>query len=595
MSRILPLLALITTVLFLTAYGAGIYPWTVCVALLLLGCVGIVCWTQSRNDRFGPVDPRGPASPVNKIGLTIPALYAITLCVIIATLIPLPLALTELTSQYRFEQNQRVSDMLVAAKALGTETPSLLWFSLARSRAGGFRALLLLSTLFGAWHLARQLTTSHRAIWLRLLILIGTTIAILGHLGKWVFPQGDTLWWIIPTSHGLPGPVGGFINPNHFAGFVAILAPVALATAFVDGRQKRWLFMLSGLIAFSLMTLVLLFSLSRGAVVAYGGGIVILLAGTFLRGTMITRCVLIGGTIAMTAGALTFALQNDQVHERLMTLRSPATTASLQERLGAWKDSAGMLKHYPIAGAGANAFFVTYPQHRTSSSRASRDFAENEYVQIIAEMGAVGAVILLLLLTLLFKRMVKALRPDDATDPEYRLIGAVALAVAATHALVDFPLHLPLYGITAVTLIAFLWPAVSDSEPTQSPLVPHIVAILIAIIALGLGSSIRLDRSSVLSSTSTSELTRALVWAPTSPLIWRRLCATLLENNSRQYRNLGEQCLTTAATYDPNNYPLWRRLGEVRESLGNNREANEAYRRVEELRDWIKLPVLPED
>ena len=587
MTRALPLFALTAALLGLATYGAGIYPWTVCAALMLFSAVGITSWVQSRKAASTP-------HSLLPTPYSLHILYAITLMFIIITLIPLPLSLTKLTGQYRFEQHQRVADVLVAAKSIGIDAPDLMWFSLTRSRAGGLRAMLLLATLFGAWLTARTLTPAHRALWIRLLTLSGSTIAILGYLGKWVFPQGDTLWWIIPVPHSLPGPIGGFINPNHFAGFIAMLAPVSLATAFSDARQKRWIMMLGGLAAFALMTLVILFSLSRGAVVAYAGGMTILLAGTFLRGTLVAKCAMGAATILIIAATLVFALRNDRVHERLMTLKSPATTASLQARLGAWKDTAGMIKRYPIAGVGANAFYVTYPQHRTSSSRAPRDFAENEYVQIIGETGTVGAIVLLLLLMLLFKRARHALKPEDSPEAEGRLVGAVALAVVATHALVDFPLHLPLYAITAVTLIAYLWPAASDATPHKSPLCPHIIAILIALFSLGLGTAIRLDSPSVLSSASTPELTRALIWAPTSPLIWRRLSATLSENDSRQHKNLAEHCLTTATTYDPNNYPLWRRLGEVRQEMGDNRGANEAYRRVESLRDWIKLPVLPE-
>jgi O-antigen ligase len=581
--RILPLISLGSAVLFLTLYGAGIYPWTVCTVLLAFAVTGLLV------RRKGELAP-----PRAKSGLTIPALYAALLIFIVIILIPLPLPLTHLTGGTRFDQNRTVVDVLTQAKALDVETTPFFAFSTTRNRAGTLRALLLFATLFGAWDMARHLNGPLRLLWLRGLIGLGSVVAVLGHLGKWVFPQGDTLWWTIPVPHGLPGPVGGFINPNHFAGFVALLAPVALATAISDAQKQRWGRMAGAVVGFVIMTLALLFSLSRGGIVAYAGGVGMMAAISFFRAKTIGKLALATTMMLIIGGGVALALQHDQVRERLLSLRSPATTTSLQERIGAWIDTAGMLRSYPLVGVGPNAFVVTYPQHRTSSSRAARDFAENEYVQVIGETGIVGGILLALFIFIMVRQSRRALSHSEAPESACALACVGAAAVAATHAIVDFPLHLPLYAITAATLAGCLWPQLNDSTPDDAIRWPHVVAIAVAVLCLGLGSTIRLDSRGLLSGAPTPRITRALVWSPTSALAWRRLCAKLSTTDSHPQRVLGERCLTQAATYDPNNYPLWRRLGEVRQSLGDNRGANQAYRRVEALRDWIKLPTLPE-
>jgi len=584
MLRALPLLVITSAVLFLAAYGAGIYPWTVCAVLMAFSLTGLL---QRRRPSLN--------APDHRVLLTLPALYAVLLVFLIALLIPLPLERTRLTGPERFGQNRRVVDVLIAAKSLGAEVPPVVRFSTTRSRAGTLRALLLMATVFGGWHTARRLDARQRQLWIRGLIGIGSVVAILGFLSKWVWPQGDHLWWLIPIPHALPGPVGGFINPNHFAGFVAMLAPVALATAVTDAQHRRSVCLFADLTAFALMTLALLFSLSRGGAVAYAGGMAVLLLIFFARSRPVGKLALVAVVSLIVGGGLAVALQNGQVRERLLSLRSPATTTSLQARLGAWKDTAGMVQRYPYVGVGPNAFLVTYPQHRTSSSRAARDFAENEYVQLVGETGVVGVVLFLLFLFVLLQQVRQGLGQEGSQESTCAVAAVGALAVAATHALVDFPLHLPLYAITLATLAGCLWPLHTETEPPTTGRWPHVVGIAIAALVLSLGSAIRLDAPGLLSGAGTPQLMRALVWAPTSALAWRRLCATLSENDSPQYRRLGERCLTQAADYDPNNYPLWRRLGEVREGLGDNRGANAANRRVEALRDWIKLPVLPED
>lgn len=584
MSRFLPLTATMCAILFLTAYGAGIYPWTVCAVLAVFSVVNLL------------VRPAAPGDKAAKRRLMLPRLYVATLLFFLVILIPLPLALSRITGPQRFEQNQRVVEMLTAVRSLDVETPRLLWFSTTRNRAGTLRALLLLATLFGGWHVARRFDASQRKLCLRLLICIGTVVAILGHLSKWVFPQGDYLWWIIPVPHGLPGPVGGFINPNHFAGFVAMLAPVALAVALADVRRRRWFLVFSDIMAFAMMTLAVLFSMSRGGVVAYAGGMVVLISIVFLRSGLTAKLGIAAAVLLIVGISAGLATQNPRVRERLLSLRSPATTASLQTRLGAWEDTLGMCRRYPLVGAGPNAYRVTYSQHRQSSSRAARDFAENEYVQIVGETGLVGTLLFLAFLFIMLRQARRALaQPQDSDTFQCAPAAISAVAVTAIHAIVDFPLHLPLYAIIAATLAGYLWPSTDEAIPGDTSKWPHVVAIAIAAVALSLGTAIRLDSSGLLSGARAPRLTRALVWTPTSALTWRRLCAELTRKGTEKHRYLGERSLTQAAEYDPNNYPLWRQLGDVREALGDNRGANQAYRRVEELRDWIKLPVLPEE
>ncbi len=582
MLRILPLAAIICAVLFLTAYGAGIYPWTVCTVLLVFSATILLTRIQ-------------PAASASTPRLSLPRLYIATLALLGLLLVPLPLPLTRLTGPHRFEQNRRVVETLTSVRSLDVETPRLMWFSTTRNRAGTLRALLLLTVMFGGWQLGRRLDARQRQAWLRVLILLGTVVAVLGHLSKWVFPQGDYLWWTIAVPHGLPGPVGGFVNPNHFAGFVAMLAPLALAMAVTDGRKHRWFLVFVDVMALALMTLAILFSMSRGGVVAYVGGMGVLAALFFTRSGRLGKLTMIAALAVLLGAGLFVAFQNAQVRERLLSLRHPATTASLQERLQAWRDTIGMLRRYPVLGAGPNAFLVTYPQHRRTSSRAARDFAENEYVQVIGETGIVGAGILALFIWVVLRQIRTALARRE--EPDFRSAPAIAGAVGvmATHALVDFPLHLPLYAIAAATLLGFLWPVPVRNGASRSGGWLHATSIAIGVLALALGPAIRLDAPGLLCGARGPTLTRALVWAPTAPLIWRRLCAELTRKETKQHRHLGERCLTQAAEYDPNNYPLWRRLGEVRETLGDNRGANQAYRRVEELRDWIKLPVLPEE
>jgi len=118
---------------------------------------------------------------------------------------------------------------------------------------------------------------------------------------------------------------------------------------------------------------------------------------------------------------------------------------------------------------------------------------------------------------------------------------------------------------------------------------------LLMLIAL-VPADLKLDNDGRITCAGFTDTARALTAAPLSPVAWRRLAALLWQENTESSRLLSERCLTQAAAYDPNNYPLWQNLGDRRMELGDNRRAMEAYRRVKTLRAWVDVPTeLPEE
>ena len=610
MKRRLSILIAAGAFLLLAVYGAGIFPWTVIAATVAL-CLAQQPWrgqrpvspaeaaergTQAaeRNDARHPPPGKATCRPLAPRARLLPVWrflsrspFALLLLYLLLMLVPLPALVSQAGDGVRAQQNRLVAETLEAATAAGVEHGVSPVFSITRSRAGTLRFLLLVVLAYSGWRLAASASVPRRIAGLRVMVLIGSMMAIAGILGKWVMPQGDTLWWWIPIPHGRPGPMGGFMNRNHFAGFCAILAPAALALVARDVTRRRpAAALLNAATALALIAGVLL-SLSRGGLIALVAGLVTLTLIGLWHGSPRSRIVLIAVALGLTTLILAVAWQQDAIRERLSSLRDPLATQSARDRLAAWRTTLRIWRQYPLLGAGPNAFRVAYPRHRTTSAREARDFAGNEYVQWAGETGLAGGLVALLLIGLMVRDACRALR---AGVPGARTLSAAAiaaLATAAVHALVDFPLHLPLYALTVAALAGMLRGKTDATFPTLACLV----------IALSLGAfDLQLDMGGRIIRAGISDTARALAAAPTSPVAWRRLSALLWVRDTPSTRALAERCLTQAAVYDPNNYPLWIRLGDQRRELGNNRGAMEAYRRVKQLRDWVDVPTsLPEE
>ena len=67
--------------------------------------------------------------------------------------------------------------------------------------------------------------------------------------------------------------------------------------------------------------------------------------------------------------------------------------ASANERLLIWRASLDMVADLPWSGFGPGTFRSVYPSFGYAADRSSRNYAHNDYLQIYAELGTIGAVL----------------------------------------------------------------------------------------------------------------------------------------------------------------------------------------------------------
>ena len=587
--------ALAASILLLTATGGGLFPATVGIVATVLSAVACLVAVLPRLPLQAASMPEPQQSlrratrsrPLGKPPF-LEAVVASILLFVILTAIPLPPSLDRLSGPLRHDQNQIVAAAFNAEAHVGIPAPDEApWFSISRNRAGTLRHFLLLAAAFSAFLLAASMSGAGKEYFLVFVSLLGTGVGIAGYIGQWVIPQGDTLWWMIPVPHTVTSPVGCFLNRNHFGGFVGMLAPVALALAHHAASRRRWFPALVHLVCGGVMMGVVFHSLSRGSMLAMGAGLAITALVIAFHRRPLWGFLLI---LLVATGTIAILSKSPRVRDRLDDLLVRRDLSSVQSRLAEWRESLRVLPDYPWAGAGMNALRMVYPQSRQTSVGARLIHAENEYVQLLAEGGLIGAGLTVALLLAIRRRIGEEFSPDSDVVP---IAVAGALTVSAIHCFYDFPAHLPLYALVLGILAGLLLSPPSRPAWTSLPAGLGLAGALL----LSLSQPERLkqlDDPLYLHTAKYRELNQALVWAPTSPA-WLYLGRAMIrEGSTRGSQELcaeGEKFVTRAAMLDPKNYRLWYELGEIRLAMKDTPRAVEAFQKAHELRSWMVPPI----
>jgi O-antigen ligase len=583
-SAVVPFAALTVALGFLAACGAGVFTRALClVAIALSSAYAFCAWPRTARGA-GRAEPERGSASVERVCLLI-------LLLLLVTLVPLPLALTRLTGAERYRQNAAAAQALQQAADLNLVEAVAPTFAFTRNRAGTMRIAALAIVMIGCGMLAARMAPRARPAFLRTVVLGGAAIGVAGCVALRYMPQGDTLWWVIPIRHDLPGPVACFINRNHFGGLMALLAPAAIALTITDLAHRRWLRGLLAGCCFVVLTAAVIDSRSRGAFVAYLAG---LLAAPVALAT--TRRPLLGivlGVLLCAAAGAALTARNPILRERLATFLDPSANESLQARLAAWQGTIRICGAYPVAGAGPNAFRMVYPQFRVESTRGFRTHAENEYVQLLAETGIAGACLCMLLVVLYLRSANSAERPSGGANV-LAMAAAGAAAAAAMHAMGDFALHSPLYAAVFAALLGLALPPPSSTSTRYPWTALLCLGGALALYPAHAGMQ-RLDSSRDLRPTDIREIQDALLWAPTSRDAWSYLGWCSVKTGGTNAHAFAERCLAQAAAYDPKDYLTWLDLGSFRlQKIKDYPGARAAFGRVRELRTWVELPRVPE-
>jgi O-antigen ligase len=268
------------------------------------------------------------------------------------------------------------------------------------------------------------------------LMFFGFVIAIFGILQHLTF-NGKLYWFREMRYGGIP--FGPYVNRNHFAGFAELVIPVALVPLVLGKvRRERWL----AVGIFALLPLVALFlSASRGGLVSFVAEIGVLALLMILRRTG-GRHVLAGGVVLLLALMLVSWLGVRQILERFSTMQSLET--SVGKRASMRHDAWRIFRDHPWTGTGLGTLPLVFPTYESLYDGKVVNHAHNDYLEMLADTGVVGAFCCAWFLGVLFFRSLKQLLVTDKSfAAALHLSGLVACCGFLVHSLVDFNLHMP--------------------------------------------------------------------------------------------------------------------------------------------------------
>jgi O-antigen ligase len=408
------------------------------------------------------------------------------------------------------------------------------------------------------------------------------------------------------------GRAGGpFISPNNLSCFLAMLLPLALAYLLVGktGIVTRLL------LAYAAVALAagLAVTFSRGGYVAAAAGVAALLVVLLGHGNhrwkaIILLLVLLAGggyavnhSLSKTVGYMR-RVEGEAGQHEVMT--------SAESRLMLWRAALQMWRDAPLAGVGPGLFDYRFREYRPENLQGRPDRAHNDYLNLLADWGIIGGVIVLAGVGLFFRSVRETWphvrREENAFGSGQSnrfafFIGAVcALVALAVHSAVDFNLHIPANALAGVVLLALaagnlryaterFWfrPARGVKVLLSVSLAVMAIYLVAQTVRLGVEEYLlaRAEAQPVFSPERKAALEKAFAWEPrnfsTAYEIGECLRTQCQEAGDDR---AGEQALTwfaTARRLNPHDAFAWLRAGMCLDLLGRTGESWPFYSAAE--------------
>ena len=277
--------------------------------------------------------------------------------------------------------------------------------------------------------------------------------------------HSSRVWNVYTEASARAG--GTYISPNHLAGLLGMLLPLALAFLLV-GKLKIVPRILMGYAVLA-MAAALTVTFSRAGWVATAAGVLLVLGVLLghknhrLRALVLLVVMLASGGVfiskylAKTQGFTQRIVKKDTEGPGLYDWGTRLTIWGAAERM--WQD------HFWF-GVGPAHFDYRFREYRPEQLQARPDRCHNDYLNLLADWGTLGGIIVFagvgIFIFGLFQTWphVRREENDFGSGQSNRFaffLGAVGgLFSLAVHSTMDFNLHIPANALVGITLLGLL-------------------------------------------------------------------------------------------------------------------------------------------
>src|SRR5262249_18361532 len=121
-----------------------------------------------------------------------------------------------------------------------------------------------------------------------------------------------------------------------------------------------------------------------------------------------------------------------------------------------WRATWQMARAHPIAGAGLGGFWAEFPAYHDASGLQTPQQAHNDYLELLASGGVVGAAIFVWFVVLLIRRL-RAITAETHGFQRGAVLGALLGIIGiGVHSFVEFGLHITTNALIFVILLSIL-------------------------------------------------------------------------------------------------------------------------------------------
>ena len=379
--------------------------------------------------------------------LEIPGLLPLLLLAVfmVVQLLPLPPALLRFLSPAAYAYYQPLLAVY----------PDDTWAALSLNSGGTLRQLLLLvagillyvSTvlLFAKNPLLRRFIV--------IFVVVATIIGVLAIIQRATTPE--MLLFVRQTPAGMP--FGPWINPNQFAGYIELVAPLALGLCMFyrprrhrnDNHRERFInfFSSSGTSKHLFLTAALFIMMLAVAISLSRGGIIALFCSLLLFQILYLYKKKSRSYLGIVVILIAFGLVSSWVGwESLFSKFDQTIDASKgnirDDRVTLWGDSLRLSRDFIVFGSGFGSFVNVYPLYKTLKNPLIYDHPHNEYLEILADGGIVGTVLVAWFLVALFRHCWKKIHMRRNRYPILvGIAGLCGVSATLTHGVTDFNMH----------------------------------------------------------------------------------------------------------------------------------------------------------